>query len=370
MRYKANWLLECLTLRIKSSKVYDHLFRSGILPLPHPNTLRSLLGGMSSEFGFNKQALEAIKKILRGKSQAQRLGILCFDELSIKEDLTFNTSTFQFEGFVNLGSSIDEATRKLANHGLVFMFRPLLDSWVQPIAVFASCNAASGEDLNRLLLKAIVLLETYGARVLSVVCDGAQSNKSLWKTLGVSVKNDGIVNQIPHPTVPDAKIYFVLDPPHAFKCVRNQIYNLNLVQAGGMCLSFEDIKLLFHADERMGHLKVCPRLTYTHVYPTNFQKMSVKLAVQVMSDSVADGFCFYRDTMKNEAFQHTQNIEDLFRLLNKSFDILNARHRFAPAMTLDNWEGNKEVLCNCIFYCFNDRILYFTPDYLTDSLAP
>ena len=120
----------------------------------------------------------------------------------------------------------------------------------------------------------------------------------------------------------------------------------------------------------MGHLKVCPRLTYTHVYPTNFQKMSVKLAVQVMSDSVADGFCFYRDTMKNEAFQHTQNIEDLFRLLNKSFDILNARHRFAPAMTLDNWEGNKEVLCNCIFYCFNDRILYFTPDYLTDSLAP
>jgi hypothetical protein len=47
MRYEANWLLECLTLRIKSFKVYDHLFRSGILPLPHPNTLRSLLGEMS-----------------------------------------------------------------------------------------------------------------------------------------------------------------------------------------------------------------------------------------------------------------------------------------------------------------------------------
>lgn len=70
-----------------------------------------------------------------------------------------------------------------------------------------------------------------------------------------------------------------------------------------------------------------------------------------MSDSFADGFCFYRYTMKNEAFQHTQNIEDLFRLLNKSFVILNARHRFASAMTLDNWEGNKEMLFNCIF-CF------------------
>jgi hypothetical protein len=58
------------------------------------------------------------------------------------------------------------------------------------------------------------------------------------------LKKDGIVNHIQHPTVPDAILYFVLDPPHAFKCVRNQIYNLNLVQAGGMCLSFEDIKRL------------------------------------------------------------------------------------------------------------------------------
>lgn len=59
MLYEANWLLECLTLKIKSIRVYDHLFKSGMLPLSHPNTLRSLLGGMSSEFGFNKQALEA-----------------------------------------------------------------------------------------------------------------------------------------------------------------------------------------------------------------------------------------------------------------------------------------------------------------------
>jgi hypothetical protein len=35
---------------------------------------------MSNEFGFNKQALEATKKILRGKSLAQKLGVLCFYE--------------------------------------------------------------------------------------------------------------------------------------------------------------------------------------------------------------------------------------------------------------------------------------------------
>lgn len=64
--------------------------------------------------------------------------------------------------------------------------------------------------------------------------------------------------------------------------------------------------------------------------------MSVKLAVQVISDFMADGFCFYRDTLRNTAFRLTQNIKDLFRLLNKLFDVVNAFHRFAPAMTYGN----------------------------------
>ena len=55
-----------------------------------------------------------------------------------------------------------------------------------------------------------------------MVCDGAQSNKSLWKTLGASVINDSIVNHIPRPTVPDGKIYFALDSPHAFKFRKNE----------------------------------------------------------------------------------------------------------------------------------------------------
>ena len=90
MRYEAEWMLECLLLRIKSMATYDHLRNRKILPLPHPNTLRQVLCGMSTEFGFNKQALEAIQNTLNGKSDAERLDVLCFDEMSIKEGVTFN----------------------------------------------------------------------------------------------------------------------------------------------------------------------------------------------------------------------------------------------------------------------------------------
>ena len=190
-------MLECLLLRIKSSSTYEHLRSRNLIPLPHPNTLRQILCGMSSEFGFNKQALEAIQRTLRGKSDAQKLGVVCFDEFSIKEDMSFNTQTFRFEGFASLDKTNENNKNLiLADHGLVFMFRPLLDNWVQPIAVYASVSAASAEDLQRLLVKALVLLEEHGARVLSVVCDGCTSNKKLWKILGVKAEESDVNNHI------------------------------------------------------------------------------------------------------------------------------------------------------------------------------
>ncbi len=68
----------------------------------------------------------------------------------------------------------------MADHALVFMFRPYRSSWVQPFSVFSSKSAAPAADLYRLLMKALILLEARGARVLSVVCDGASPNQTLW----------------------------------------------------------------------------------------------------------------------------------------------------------------------------------------------
>lgn len=228
------------------------------------------------------------------------------------------------------------------------MFRPLLDNWVQPIAVYASKSAASAEDLQRLLAKALVLLEDHGARVLSVVCDGCTSNKKLWSLLGVKADESGVTNHILHPTVPDDKVFFMLDPPHAYKCIRNHIFTHNVVQSCGQIFSYDLIVLLFKEDQRQtGGLRVCFRLTNSHIYPTNFQKMSVKLAVQIFSDSVADAFEYFRNKHPDEEirtkFRYTHHIEELLRLLNAAFDILNARHKFAPAMNNENWLKKKEV---------------------------
>jgi hypothetical protein len=76
----------------------------------------------------------------------------------------------------------------LADHALVFMVRPLLSKWVQPFGVFASAGAASGDDLHRLVIAAIIRLEARGVRVLAAVSDGASTNMKFWKLTGAGVE--------------------------------------------------------------------------------------------------------------------------------------------------------------------------------------
>ncbi|EFX63971.1 hypothetical protein DAPPUDRAFT_118655 [Daphnia pulex] len=101
MRYDADWLLDCLILRLKSKAAYDQLSTSKMIPIPHANTLRRLLSGMSTHFGYNTFALQAMKRTLSGLPSIQRVGSLVFDEMSIKEALKFNCQTFNFDGFLD-----------------------------------------------------------------------------------------------------------------------------------------------------------------------------------------------------------------------------------------------------------------------------
>ena len=87
MRYEAEWLLECLFLRIKSVAAYEHIRRLKLLPLPSCSTLRRLLSGVSCHFGFNTAAVE---KIVEGKSGKDISVILTFDEIALTTQPNFN----------------------------------------------------------------------------------------------------------------------------------------------------------------------------------------------------------------------------------------------------------------------------------------
>ena len=117
-----------------------------MIPVPHVNTLKRLLSGMSTHFGFNTFALQAIKRTLTGLPDIQRMGSVVFDEMSINEALNFNSQTLNFDGFIDTNSEtsstilsaihirleedevLDTEESKLADHALVFVFTPYMAS--------------------------------------------------------------------------------------------------------------------------------------------------------------------------------------------------------------------------------------------------
>jgi len=154
--------------------------------------------------------------------------------MSLTKSVKFDSQKMKFEGFIDYGPEEIEDTRaefseQLADHALVFIFRPYRGSWVQPIAVFATKGPAPGHIISRLITKAIVALEVCGARVNSITCDGAQPNKTAWANFGVdgSYDKDGkVACSMKHPTAAEKgeRIWILQDVPHLFKCIRNHIF--------------------------------------------------------------------------------------------------------------------------------------------------
>lgn len=185
-----------------------------------------------------------------------------WDEMSITQDIKFDINSFEYKVFTFLyespsASEEDEANSSalneewtendvgtaeslnstteipdLADHALVLIFRPYKASWIQPIVAFASMNAASGAQLQKIVLKAMILLEDADARVFSTVCDGSQPKNSMWNLFGISRCNSDTVsmkNSIIHPTA-GSDVYFLRDLLHLYKCIINHIFNHKDVQ--------------------------------------------------------------------------------------------------------------------------------------------
>lgn len=201
MRYNAEWLLNCMLVRIASPRAYKLLIDVNMLPLPTMSRLTQILKGIPCKYGFQVVCLEAIQRQM-SKQPPNRASETLVDEIKLRQSYEFNKSTYKVDGFVDYGGIAKEGTGQLADHALVFMFMPMFEGWVQPIASFATKCAAPGRVLAELVLEAIVQLHKYGATVIAVVSDGAENNKSMRQQFGVSGSISNTRHKIQHPCLP------------------------------------------------------------------------------------------------------------------------------------------------------------------------
>ncbi|KAK3918543.1 Transposable element P transposase [Frankliniella fusca] len=140
-------------------------------------------------------------------------------------------------------------------------------------------------------------------------------------------------------------LYFIIDPPHLVKTVRNCIANsfshrkTRKLWKINEFLSWQVLERLY--DITKGNKFMEAKLTKAHVKLTSFSCMTVLLATQVLSASVANSI---EANSSHESLEKldTSELVKLIRLMNRFFDCMNGKEDFQE----ETAEGNGYELRN------------------------
>ena len=147
---------------------------------------------MDYPYGFNAKFFEVLKEHFAKKSGKQLYGALLLDEIATRKNLLLDQKSMTMKGISDVGDNVPkDINTEMADHALVLMFQPLYEEYSQPIAVFASRVPTHGNELAKIVVQAIVLLENAGAKIHAVVSDGGGPNRKMWNTMGCSGRMDG-----------------------------------------------------------------------------------------------------------------------------------------------------------------------------------
>eukprot|EP00112_Aurelia_sp_Birch-Aquarium-sp1_P001448 Seg1156.4 transcript_id=Seg1156.4/GoldUCD/mRNA.D3Y31 product="DNA transposase THAP9" pseudo=true protein_id=Seg1156.4/GoldUCD/D3Y31 len=340
IRYHPMVIKVCLCLASKSPAAYNALrfnekSQSGVLVLPSQRTLRSYKNYIRPKQGFNKEIIGELLEKVKEISDIERFVVLLLDEMKIQENLVWDKYTGELIGFVDLGDielnyAALEDVESVATHVLVHLIRSVVNPFKFSLANFATTGATSAQ-LFPIFWKAVSILELKcKLKVVAVTCDGASANRKFYRMhsylldeeqpnyIDVTYKTLNMFAEEPR------NIYFFADPPHLMKTARNCLAksgsgkSSRLLWNDGMTMLWSHISDLFYEDLDCG-LKLLPKLKYDHVKLNPFLVMNVKLAVQVLSESVGT-------VLQKFGPPQAEGTAQFCLMMDKFFDCINVRN--------------------------------------------
>lgn len=237
-----------------------------------------------------------------------------------------------YYGRVTIGSESDNDALEVANQSIVFLVNNINGSWKVPIAYFFITSLTT-EQKCELLKMCVQKCEEVVINIVSVTCDGPASNFAMLQELGCHFtkgQTDSIFK------CGESTLHAFFDPCHMVKLIRNTFGDLRVLEdVHGRKIDFTYLEALINLQEKEG-LHMATKITKAHVYFAK-QKMKVRLATQLLSNSVADALEFCNSELKLKAFKNCEGTVSFIKLLNDVFDILNS-HSIRPP-------GLKKAMC-------------------------
>ena len=320
MRWHPLVIKWCLRIYAKSHSTYEDLRDSGFLKLPTGRTLSDYKNYCTSKSGWQTSVLQAMRDNFKdqGFSVTGKFGGLFLDEVKIKEGLVFDPSTWELVGFVDLDSSDSSIQKNLATHILQFYYKSIFSSFQFPCAYFLT-QGISAQNLNHLFWQGVGLLQGYGFTTILSCCDGAAENRAFMMMNGVSEENSKSNNPFSH-----LSLFFMSDPPHLIKKLRNNIYKSGYKEMSSRytrCLLlnsktilWDHIYSVYRRDS--GRHIYATDLRSAHVHLDSFSKMRVKLAVDVLNSKVQKDMERHEPAATESTRLFICNCDKLWRVFN------------------------------------------------------
>lgn len=322
MRWHPAMIRLAILLHSRSAAAYETLRETGILKLPGPSTLRDYTNVVLPESGFSQPALQEITRQTKDLADKDRFVVLLHDEMTIKADLVFDRRSGDVIGFRNQHKWTGNLQDNLATHVLVFFVVGVTTSLRVSMGFFATETATAG-DLFTLLWQAIGYLETHcRLKVIASTSDKAPSNQKLCQMHQEEGHGDEVCHKAVNMFAPDRHVFFVSDPPHLIKTVRNNLSNsgsgrkTNYFWNDGHDMLWQHVRDVYNMDACTELRRT--KLTPQHVDLNNASVMNVRLAAQVLSYSTGK-------TMQEHGGPAASKTAELALMMDRFFDCLNTR---------------------------------------------
>ena len=291
-----------ITLRSLSGKSYKYLRECLNFPIPSESSLRYWIRNINCEPGIQNSSLRVMKQKSTEMRLQDRVCMLMFDEMSLTEEFCYDQKADRVYG---CHSKVQVAMAV----GLVGT------AWRQPIYYHFDTNI--DKDLINSL---IIQLEEHGYPVYATCCDMGGSNYGL---MGKGQLNVGWREPkkpyFANPFDKHRNVHFFYDVPHLMKLIRNNLIDHEIRTPYGM-VSKEPLWELVNYQE--GVFKTAYKITQKHLTVSGNERMKVKMAVHLLSNTVGLALEHLKLEGKLKSDQCLAT-SDLILLSNRWFDVFN-----------------------------------------------
>ncbi len=314
-KYSADLLAAALMWKTTSTSLYRQLIREDCLTLPSIGHLTRLSKALTTGTGLSKSSSAYLKARCEKLNNRERIVILMLDEIYCAERAEYAGGKFFGGG----------ETSEMCKTVLSFMIKSIGGKYSDMVALFPVKNLDASQ-ITGFFNSVMQSLVEIGYQVWALSVDNAAPNRKFYVE---RLCSGNLKTSVPHPEIPDLKLFLLFDAVHNFKNVYNNFQTRKEFVYPGFLNSHEEKRAKFNHLELLYNLelgkpvKIAYKLSDKVLHPTNIEKTNVLLADSLFHESTIAGLRFYA----KEGHKEWEDTANFLHVVRNWWNILNVKKR-------------------------------------------